>query len=280
MNSLIGLWEERRPQFILRPVLTLLVTVTLVLISIATSAVLPTDKLLLLFVGFVFGLTLTLVSIELFSLFRHNEKGRKQPSIAATLSLPRTSTTEEFAMRLLDVLGSLGILIVAFPVMLVAAILIRLTSRGPVLYTAERVGQGGRLFTLYKFRTMIDDAEKHVGPVWASRDDDRVTPVGRILRRMRIDELPQMYNVLWGDMSLVGPRPERPFFIERHKTLQGIRLGVKPGLTGLAQVRSFYDLKPAHKVRYDYLYIRNRSLLLNIYILLQTIPVLFTKKGW
>ena len=127
---------------------------------------------------------------------------------------------------------------------------------------------------------MIDDAEKHVGPVLATRDDDRVTPVGRILRRMRIDELPQIYNVLRGDMSLVGPRPERPFFVERHKALQGVRLAVKPGLTGLAQVRSFYDLKPAHKVKYDYLYIQKRSLFLNIRILLQTIPVLFAKKGW
>ncbi len=93
-------------------------------------------------------------------------------------------------------------------------------------------------------------------------------------------ELPQIYNVLRGDMSLVGPRPERAFFVERHKALQGVRLSVKPGLTGLAQVRSYYDLKPAHKVKYDYLYIQNRSLLLNISILLQTIPALFAKKGW
>lgn len=119
-----------------------------------------------------------------------------------------------------------------------------------------------------------------MGPVWASPDDDRVTPVGRLLRRMHLDELPQLLNTLRGDMSLVGPRPERPFFVERHKALQGVRLAVKPGLTGLAQVRSYYDLKPAHKVKYDYLYIQNRSLLLNISILLQTIPALFAKKGW
>ncbi|MCU0918442.1 MAG: sugar transferase [Planctomycetes bacterium] len=173
----------------------------------------------------------------------------------------------EFLIRLLDLIGSLVILILSLPVMVASALLIKLTSSGPVFYRQERVGQGGRLFTLCKFRTMI-------------RDDDRVTPVGRILRRMRIDELPQIYNVLRGDMSLVGPRPERPFFVERHKALQGVRLVVKPGLTGLAQVRSFYDLKPAHKVRYDYLYIQNRSLFLNISILLRTIPVLFAKKGW
>ncbi|UCD51493.1 MAG: sugar transferase [Phycisphaerales bacterium] len=186
----------------------------------------------------------------------------------------------EFLIRLLDVCGALAILSLTFPVMLLAAALIKLTSRGGVFYRQERVGKNGQIFELYKFRTMIDDAEKHVGPVWAARDDQRITPVGRILRRTRLDELPQLYNILCGHMSLVGPRPERPFFVERHKALQGARLVVKPGLTGLAQVRSFYDLKPAHKVKYDYLYIQNRSLLLNLYILLRTVPVLFTKKGW
>ncbi len=198
----------------------------------------------------------------------------------ATQTILQRSKPGEFLIRLLDIVGSLAILVVSLPVMIVSALLIKVTSPGPVLYRQERVGQGGRLFTLCKFRTMVDDAEKHVGPVLATRDDDRVTSVGRILRQMRIDELPQTYNVLRGDMSLVGPRPERPFFVVRHKALQGARLAVKPGLTGLAQVRSFYDLKPAHKVKYDYLYIQNRSFLLNVYILLQTIPVLFGKKGW
>ena len=201
-------------------------------------------------------------------------------SSAVTRSVARAPRSGEFLIRLLDIVGSLIILVLALPAMIVAGVLIKITSAGPVLYKQERVGQGGRLFTLYKFRTMIDNAEKQVGPVWASPDDDRVTPVGRILRRMRLDELPQLLNILWGDMSLVGPRPERPFFVERHKALQGARLAVKPGLTGLAQVRSYYNLKPAHKVRYDYLYIQNRSLFLNISILLQTIPVLFAKKGW
>ena len=188
--------------------------------------------------------------------------------------------TSEFLIRLLDIVGSLAILILSLPVMIVSALLIKITSPGQAFYKQTRVGQGGQLFTLYKLRTMINDAEKYAGPVLATRDDDRITPVGRILRRMRIDELPQIYNVLRGDMSLVGPRPERPFFVARHKALQGVRLAVKPGLTGLAQVRSLYDLKPAHKARYDHLYIQNRSVLLNIRILLQTIPALFTKKGW
>lgn len=201
----------------------------------------------------------------------------KEAAAPMSVQAPRTGG---FLIRLLDIVGSLAILVLSLPVMIVSALLIKITSAGPVFYKQERVGQGGRLFTLCKFRTMINDAEKHVGPVWATKEDDRVTPVGRILRRMRIDELPQIYNVLRGDMSLVGPRPERPFFVERHQALQGARLAVKPGLTGLAQVRSFYDLKPAHKVKYDYLYIQKRSVFLNLYILLQTIPVLFAKKGW
>lgn len=186
----------------------------------------------------------------------------------------------EFLIRLLDVVGALILFLLASPVMLTSALGIKLTSQGPILYRQKRVGKSGKIFILYKLRTMIQDAEKHVGPVWATKNDARVTPIGRVLRRTRIDELPQLFNILRGDMSLVGPRPERPFFVERHKALQGIRLAVKPGLTGLAQVRAFYDLKPAHKVKYDYLYIQRRSLLLNIYILLQTIPVLFCKKGW
>ena len=209
--------------------------------------------------------------------YLHEEAPPFDPS---TFSIAEPARTVELLIRLLDLVGSLFILLCALPLMLVAAVAIKLTSRGPVLYSQERVGKGGRLFNLYKFRTMIDGAERHIGPVLASKDDHRVTAVGRILRRTRMDELPQLYNILRGDMSLVGPRPERPFFVQRHKALQGVRLVVKPGLTGLAQVRSFYDLKPAHKVKYDYIYIQNRSLLLNLYILLQTIPVLFAKKGW
>lgn len=197
-----------------------------------------------------------------------------------TYSLREVPLATEFLIRLLDVFGSLVILTLTVPVMMVASLLIRITMGKPVLFRQERVGLGGDVFTLYKFRTMINDAEKHIGPVWAARDDSRVTPVGRVLRKMRIDELPQLYNILRGDMSLVGPRPERPFFVDRHESLQGTRLTVKPGLTGLAQIRGFYDLKPTHKVKYDCLYIQNRSFHLNIYILLRTVPALFTKMGW
>jgi lipopolysaccharide/colanic/teichoic acid biosynthesis glycosyltransferase len=214
------------------------------------------------------------------SLLSLSEATRSHSSDEAAVSVPDSSWGAELVIRSLDIVGALLMLALALPVMLLVSLLVKLTSHGPVLYKQERVGKGGRIFTLYKFRTMIDGAERHVGPVWAARDDERVTSVGRVLRRTRLDELPQVYNILRGDMSLVGPRPERPFFVARHTALQGARLSVKPGLTGLAQVRSFYDLKPSHKVRYDRLYIRNRSLLLNLYILLQTVPTIFARKGW
>jgi lipopolysaccharide/colanic/teichoic acid biosynthesis glycosyltransferase len=159
-------------------------------------------------------------------------------------------------------------------------VLIKISSAGPVFYKQQRVGKDGKVFTLYKFRTMVKDAEKELGPVLASRDDPRVTRVGRILRATRFDELPQLLNVLRGDMSLVGPRPERPHFVRQHKALHELRLAVKPGLTGLAQIRSFYDLKPKHKIKYDYLYIQKRSFLLNLYILFLTIPAVLSRKGW
>jgi lipopolysaccharide/colanic/teichoic acid biosynthesis glycosyltransferase len=126
---------------------------------------------------------------------------------------------------------------------------------------------------------MINDAEKQLGPVLATENDPRVTKVGRFLRDTRLDEIPQLLNVILGQMSLVGPRPERPYFVKRHKALMEIRLAVRPGLTGLAQVRNAYDLHPNHKIKYDYLYIQRRSLLLNLYILAKTIPVVLLKKG-
>lgn len=196
------------------------------------------------------------------------------------LWLPEAPFSTEFMVRTLDVVGSALVLLLAAPVLVLVALFVKLTSVGPVLYKQRRVGEYGRVFTLYKFRTMIDGAEKHTGPVWASKDDERITTVGKILRRTRLDELPQLFNVLKGDMSLVGPRPERPYFVKQHKALQGVRLVVKPGITGLAQVRGYYDLKPEHKLKYDYLYIQKRSFLLNLYILLQTIPVVLLKKGW
>ncbi|HUU20806.1 MAG TPA: exopolysaccharide biosynthesis polyprenyl glycosylphosphotransferase [Sedimentisphaerales bacterium] len=194
--------------------------------------------------------------------------------------LGRKSDSEEFLIRALDVLGSAFILILLSPLMLTVLLLIRLTSSGPVLYKQSRISKDGKTFTLYKFKTMINDAEKQTGPVLADENDPRVTRIGRFLRRTRIDELPQLLNVIRGDMSLVGPRPERLHFVKRHKALREIRLAVKPGLTGLAQIRNAYNLHPNHKVKYDYLYIQRRSFLLNLYILAKTIPVVLLKKGW
>jgi exopolysaccharide biosynthesis polyprenyl glycosylphosphotransferase len=187
---------------------------------------------------------------------------------------------EEFLMRGLDTVGSILALLVFTPAIVLFSVLIKISSAGPVFYKQQRVGKDGKVFTLYKFRTMVKDAEKELGPVLASRGDPRVTRVGRILRATRLDELPQLLNVLRGDMSLVGPRPERPHFVKQHKALHELRLAVKPGLTGLAQIRSFYDLKPKHKIKYDYLYIQKRSFLLNLYILFLTIPAVLSRKGW
>jgi lipopolysaccharide/colanic/teichoic acid biosynthesis glycosyltransferase len=158
--------------------------------------------------------------------------------------------------------------------------LVKLSSPGPIFYSQKRVGKDGKIFTLYKFRTMVQDAEDLAGFEPAGREDERVTKVGRWLRRSRLDELPQVVNVLKGQMSLVGPRPENLYRVRLHKALRQLRLSIRPGITGLAQVRSFYDLHPRHKIKYDYLYIQRRSLLLNLYILARTIPVLVTKKGW
>ena len=194
-------------------------------------------------------------------------------------SLGRKNDWEEFAIQLLDALGSVGLLILCGPLFLLMAAAVKLSSPGPVFYRQTRIGKNGKPFALYKFRTMIEDAEKHTGPILASETDPRITPLGRAMRRMRIDELPQLVNVLKGDMSLVGPRPEREHFVKRHRALREIRLAVKPGLTGLAQVRNVYGLRPEHKIKYDYLYIQKRSLLLNLYILAKTVPVVFSRRG-
>jgi len=191
----------------------------------------------------------------------------------------RQSDLDEFSMRILDLVASIGILLAISPVMFLISLLIKLTSPGPVLYKQQRVGKDGKTFTLYKFRTMVKDAEKQFGPVLATENDPRVTKVGRFLRDTRLDEIPQLLNVILGQMSLVGPRPERPHFVKRYKALMEIRLAVKPGLTGLAQIRNAYDLHPNHKIKYDYLYIQRRSLMLNLYILAKTIPVVLLKKG-
>jgi len=181
---------------------------------------------------------------------------------------------------LIDMVGGILLSIVTIPFWIVISVLIKVTSPGEVIYRQERVGKNGKVFTLYKFRTMVEHAEREWGFLPATEDDVRITKLGRVLRRTRLDELPQLLNVLRGDMSLVGPRPENLHRVSMHKALQGIRLAVRPGITGLAQVRSLYDLKPDHKLKYDYLYIQKRSVWLNLYILAKTVPVIFGKTGW
>jgi lipopolysaccharide/colanic/teichoic acid biosynthesis glycosyltransferase len=170
-------------------------------------------------------------------------------------------------------------LIALSPFIGLAALGIKLTSPGSVFYKQKRMAKDGKTFILYKFRTMVDNAERDSGPVLAAKNDLRVTKIGRFLRDTRIDEIPQLINVIRGEMSLVGPRPERPHFVKCHQSLRETRLAVKPGVTGLAQIRNHYDLRPKHKIKYDVLYIQRRSLALNLYILFKTIPVVLLRKG-
>ena len=184
-----------------------------------------------------------------------------------------------------DWVMALGLLVLASPVMIVCAVLVKLTSRGPAFYRQERVGQRGRVFRMIKFRTMFDGAEAETGPVWAPDDDSRVTAVGRLLRRYHLDELPQLINVLRGEMSIIGPRPERPHFVEQlRRDVPGYekRLAVKPGITGLAQIRAGYDhtLRDVkRKVKLDCLYIRRMCWWVDFLILMGTLNrVLFGRR--
>jgi sugar transferase (PEP-CTERM system associated) len=187
--------------------------------------------------------------------------------------------------RLFDLVVSGAMLAVTLPLMALTGLLIKLESPGPVLYRQERVGQGGRPFTILKFRSMCVDAEKDGKPRWAGQNDSRVTLVGRFIRRTRIDELPQIFNVFFGDMSFVGPRPERPYFVQdltQKIPYYGVRHTVKPGITGWAQVRYPYgatDEDAMHKLQYDLYYVKNHSLFLDLMILFQTVQVVVWGKG-
>lgn len=192
---------------------------------------------------------------------------------------------EHRVKRLIDIIISLVVLIVFLPCWLLVALIIKLESRGPVLFKQKRVGKEGKHFTVYKFRSMVQDAEKLTGPVWAGEKDPRVTFFGRIIRKMRIDEVPQFFNVLINEMSLVGPRPERPYFVEKLKRqipLYTRRLRMKPGITGWAQVKGGYDSSIENvkkKLEYDLFYIENVSLRMDLKILLTTIYVMLRGKG-
>jgi sugar transferase (PEP-CTERM system associated) len=186
--------------------------------------------------------------------------------------------------RTVDTLLAIFGLWVSLPMMVCIAILTKLDSPGPVIFTQERVGENGKIYTLSKFRTMVADAEKHSGPVWSQTIDPRVTKLGNILRRTGMDEIPQLFNVLKGDMSFVGPRPERPHFVaelQKHIPYYAQRLVVKPGITGWAQVRYGYGATiddAIEKLQYDLYYIKNMSVFLDLLIMLSTVhKVLFAK---
>jgi lipopolysaccharide/colanic/teichoic acid biosynthesis glycosyltransferase len=188
--------------------------------------------------------------------------------------------------RVIDVTTALVGLILGFPVLLLIGIAIALESRGSILYSQERVGRDGRSFRMHKFRSMVADAERDSGPVWASAADPRITRVGAILRRTHLDELPQLFNVLCGEMSIVGPRPERPALVDRlTKLVPGYRerWAVLPGITGLAQVRHGYDQSirtVKQKLRYDRCYLRRRgSLALDLKIMAATVALMIQGGG-
>ncbi len=185
--------------------------------------------------------------------------------------------------RAADLLFAAVGLILTAPAVALAALAVKMTSPGPVLFRQERVGKGGRSFTIYKLRTMVLDAEKHTGPVLsAGAADTRITPVGKLLRATRLDELPQLVNVLRGEMSLVGPRPERPCFVRRYEVeIPGYRERhqVPPGITGWAQVHGGYAIEAEMKLRYDLLYIYNWSLWLDVKIMFQTLATVCRRTG-
>lgn len=235
--------------------------------------------------------------------YQSEDKGVAGPSDGVKARLPEPSTLALFASglvsmiisfvrrtyyatkRVLDIAAGVLGLVVLSPLFLITAILIKLTSRGPIFYTQVRVGKDGIPFKMYKFRTMRTDAETGTGAVWAKENDDRIIPVGKILRKAHIDEIPQFVNILKGDMSLIGPRPERPEFVKK-LSLQipdyEKRLRVKPGLTGLAQVWHSYDETLADvrkKVKYDLMYIKKMCLWTDLRIFFRTFRVVVTGEG-
>ena len=187
--------------------------------------------------------------------------------------------------RCFEIIISVMVLILILPVILITAFLIKIDSRGPIFFTQKRAGKDGKEYKLIKFRSMREDAEANTGPVWAQVNDNRITRVGSVIRKARIDEIPQIFNVLKGDMSIVGPRPERPFFVkklEKKIPYYSQRLCVKPGVTGWAQVKCDYGASvedSIKKLQYDMYYIKNMSVCLDLLIIFETIKVVLFGKG-
>lgn len=183
--------------------------------------------------------------------------------------------------RVLDIIIGIVGLVISIPILIIFGIMIKKEDGGPIFYKQDRLGKDGKVIFIYKLRSMRVDAEKN-GAVWAEKNDPRITKVGRFIRKTRIDEIPQFLNILKGEMSIIGPRPERPTLtMEFNEKIPGFinRLVVKPGLTGYAQVNGGYDISPEDKIKDDLYYIRNRSLFLDLGILLKTIKVVLTGEG-
>jgi sugar transferase (PEP-CTERM system associated) len=197
----------------------------------------------------------------------------------------RKSRTRLVLKRLADLLLAGAMLIIFLPLIVVIALLIKIDSKGPVIFSQERVGQNGKIYRIHKFRSMVEDAEKNIGPVWAQDDDRRITRVGKIIRKLRMDELPQLWNILKGDMSFVGPRPEREYFVkelEERIPYYKERHTVKPGLSGWAQVSYRYGASlddAVEKLNYDLFYIKNMSFLMDLMIVLRTIKIVLFRQG-
>jgi exopolysaccharide biosynthesis polyprenyl glycosylphosphotransferase len=197
-------------------------------------------------------------------------------ALVLSVQPPRLTPGQALLKRVVDLMGAASLLLVSAPVLAIVAVLVRISSNGPAIFRQDRVGKDGVEYTLYKFRTMVADAERATGPVLASKTDARITRLGAFLRSTRLDELPQLFNVLRGEMSLVGPRPERDFFVSQFResvTGYDFRHSVKPGVTGLAQVFGRYSTTVERKLRFDLMYIYNYSLVLDIQILLRTVLV-------
>lgn len=195
--------------------------------------------------------------------------------------IPKKKWVYAFFKRGFDILVSLLLGVVLLVPMLVVSLIIVLDSKGSALYKQERLGKNGKPFMMYKFRSMRPEAEIQ-GPQWADKDDDRCTRVGRVIRKIHVDELPQLLNIFLGQMSFVGPRPERAYFYDKFETyIHGFRnrLAVRPGLTGWAQVNGGYDATPEQKIVLDMEYIQKRSLLMDAKCILKTVKLIFTHEG-
>lgn len=211
-----------------------------------------------------------------------NETVQFDDTPALRLSAFGPTNLQKALKRGFDVLTSLLCILVTWPLMLVIAVVVKLDSPGPVIYKQVRVTENRKEFPVYKFRTMVQDAEKDTGPMFARFGDSRITRTGRVLRSLHLDELPQFFNILFGQMSVVGPRPERPVFVEQNcREIENYekRFFVKAGLTGMAQVYSRYDTGARDRTLYDLLYIKDYSLWLDIKIILLTIKIMFVKES-